>query len=95
MLSIFQFHKGAIRTYRSTDERAYMSNFNSIKVRLERGITQATTRLSLFQFHKGAIRTDTSFSGYRLFLPFQFHKGAIRTIGFVKRSAMLTAISIP
>ena len=32
---IFQFHKGAIRTYLVSDDKLYVGNFNSIKVRLE------------------------------------------------------------
>ena len=36
----------------------YNENFNSIKVRLEPGITAANVRsIEAFQFHKGTIRT--------------------------------------
>ena len=56
---LFQFHKGAIRTHNIFMHEGDISNFNSIKVRLEL-CTLADTEVSfyLFQFHKGAIRTQ-------------------------------------
>ena len=53
----FQFHKGAIRTVDPEDVLDEMSNFNSIKVRLERKIGYANADAKTFQFHKSAIRT--------------------------------------
>ena len=49
-------------------ERITNANFNSIKVRLERGTNSCSDYGNAFQFHKGAIRTfalitkDTSYS---------------------------------
>ena len=58
-ISSFQFHKGAIRTIENKVERITNANFNSIKVRLERGdAAQAPGVPAVFQFHKGAIRTE-------------------------------------
>ena len=55
--SLFQFHKGAIRTSCNFELGEDPENFNSIKVRLERTwIEQGFTSYE-FQFHKGAIRT--------------------------------------
>ena len=54
----FQFHKGAIRTYDGYSKRCNFTNFNSIKVRLERVPRLPCVPLPPFQFHKGAIRTD-------------------------------------
>ena len=54
---VFQFHKGAIRTYCSAPLYRLRQDFNSIKVRLELVITYFLYRCSPFQFHKGAIRT--------------------------------------
>ena len=56
-----------------------MTNFNSIKVRLEPSLLIPSDLWFRFQFHKGTIRT-----GWRTSLPvrsvlFQFHKGTIRT----------------
>ena len=55
----FQFHKGTIRTIQNTIHIFQLiSNFNSIKVRLEQ--LKATGKKEgaiLFQFHKGTIRT--------------------------------------
>ena len=41
-------------------ENSTIQNFNSIKVRLERGIVDGINKsISEFQFHKGTIRTTT------------------------------------
>ena len=53
----FQFHKGAIRTTLHTLTSSTSSNFNSIKVRLERPMPRSWQSPTTFQFHKGAIRT--------------------------------------
>ena len=57
-----------------------LSNFNSIKVRLERinGLGSIAGAL-LFQFHKGTIRTNIDAQAIDMFIEFQFHKGTIRT----------------
>ena len=59
---------------------AYLSDFNSIKVRLER-ILDMTVKSTLpeFQFHKGTIRTLSCYHLDRITSRFQFHKGTIRT----------------
>ena len=56
--TIFQFHKGAIRTnWDIIHIGILMKNFNSIKVRLEHSDFCSQIEAHLFQFHKGAIRT--------------------------------------
>ena len=55
--SIFQFHKGAIRTSDNVIGYQNRYNFNSIKVRLEPESFVLVVLFQLFQFHKGAIRT--------------------------------------
>ena len=55
---VFQFHKGAIRTFTNSSRvKSVLSYFNSIKVRLEHLRLLTKRRLTKFQFHKGAIRT--------------------------------------
>ena len=56
-LGLFQFHKGAIRTYQATCRGISLSYFNSIKVRLEQIEEIPNLTKPIFQFHKGAIRT--------------------------------------
>ena len=53
----FQFHKGAIRTFRHRSKSTRFRYFNSIKVRLEPKGGSASAPNLKFQFHKGAIRT--------------------------------------
>ena len=55
--TIFQFHKGTIRTSALLPASSLVVNFNSIKVRLERQGWRAGSPASPFQFHKGTIRT--------------------------------------
>ena len=55
--TIFQFHKGAIRTDVGSCNQNALSDFNSIKVRLEPDYVYLHNDLTQFQFHKGAIRT--------------------------------------
>ena len=57
LTSVFQFHKGAIRTYFHPFNLFRMARFNSIKVRLELTPTTCMLAVDVFQFHKGAIRT--------------------------------------
>ena len=54
---VFQFHKGAIRTLLKHTIKTVLSDFNSIKVRLELPAVRVPKDADLFQFHKGAIRT--------------------------------------
>ena len=61
------------------DKRASVTDFNSIKVRLEPLPFVSAALYLLFQFHKGAIRTKQIIVHNLLQLLFQFHKGAIRT----------------
>ena len=55
--------------------------FNSIKVRLEREITDLKLVSISFQFHKGTIRTRLTAFVNKDSAIFQFHKGTIRTRG--------------
>ena len=54
---VFQFHKGTIRTEEEGLSPFDFTNFNSIKVRLERFLGFGDAHIHLFQFHKGTIRT--------------------------------------
>ena len=57
-LSVFQFHKGTIKTSVLFPITPLLLNFNSIKVRLK---LTAGTNLTVgysFQFHKGTIKTS-------------------------------------
>ena len=76
---LFQFHKGAIRTFIPQVLLVQITHFNSIKVRLERSSLQRLFCSSQFQFHKGAIRTLRQKPEPKKKGIFQFHKGAIRT----------------
>ena len=55
--TVFQFHKGTIRTSHALPTDTPSSHFNSIKVRLERAAVGDGQRGGRFQFHKGTIRT--------------------------------------
>ena len=46
--NLFQFHKGAIRTYADLFVKLRKQNFNSIKVRLERSLGYTTTAVLLY-----------------------------------------------
>ena len=53
-------------------------DFNSIKVRLEFGISDyVLIPTNIFQFHKGAIGVTFSCTFFSCLISFQFHKGAI------------------
>ena len=78
-LSLFQFHKGTIRTRILAVILIKFLDFNSIKVQLELwqfGICDS--KRTKFQFHKGTIRTYASAKNM-IAMAFQFHKGTIRT----------------
>ena len=55
--TLFQFHKGTIRTKEDTALPQHGQDFNSIKVRLELPVITIFVPFALFQFHKGTIRT--------------------------------------
>ena len=74
MDSIFQFHKGAIRTLAAYNLQLDLLHFNSIKVRLELTLNGLLIHLLKFQFHKGAIRT----SSRRSFILLHVHFNSIK-----------------
>ena len=76
----FQFHKGAIRTISSESVLSLVSNFNSIKVRLEHFIVEPF-KADLINFNSIKVRLEhmDPLTGAAISL-FQFHKGAIRTL---------------
>ena len=55
--TIFQFHKGTIRTTIEISIYWGLFHFNSIKVQLEPKPAETPNHLLQFQFHKGTIRT--------------------------------------
>ena len=88
IITVFQFHKGAIRTESTDLVGQYIHHFNSIKVRLEpdrKGIMQIIT---VFQFHKGAIRTEsTDLVGQYIH---HFNSIKVRLERLIPKSAILT-----
>ena len=78
--SIFQFHKGSIKTVSFSTAGANLLNFNSIKVRLRLGCRFVVVDWPMrFQFHKGSIKTVVPSFARLKQLKFQFHKGSIKT----------------
>ena len=67
-----------------------LTNFNSIKVRLEPLFSLGRDTLTEFQFHKGTIRTYQFPQKMSTDCLFQFHKGTIRTSSFLVSSRNLT-----
>ena len=57
-MTIFQFHKGTIRTQFPIHTPSAVQYFNSIKVQLERSLSIRVRIILIFQFHKGTIRTS-------------------------------------
>ena len=56
--SLFQFHKGTIKTCLIFHRWCRISNFNSIKVRLKHAFFNSyPDSFEIFQFHKGTIKT--------------------------------------
>ena len=55
--SLFQFHKGTIKTYNRQGLRRLILHFNSIKVRLKPLYLALDQEVYPFQFHKGTIKT--------------------------------------
>ena len=81
MQSIFQFHKGTIRTECLARLLQVFCHFNSIKVQLERG---AVVLIFLYLNNFNSIKVQlepASGSGSLSGSTFQFHKGTIRTSG--------------
>ena len=77
--TIFQFHKGAIRTRVDLVTAQNQSYFNSIKVRLE--LVRTCSMIFVRNFNSIKVRLELA-AGLRRFgrgFLFQFHKGAIRT----------------
>ena len=58
-LSVFQFHKGTIKTNDLIGQAFFYLYFNSIKVQLKHGRTIFLPTENSFQFHKGTIKTTT------------------------------------
>ena len=59
--TVFQFHKGTIRTIKSLFVLKIFLDFNSIKVQLELLGELCMPSYREFQFHKGTIRTFSSY----------------------------------
>ena len=59
--SLFQFHKGTIRTLAPLALDAALMHFNSIKVQLELVPSTSYPNTQTFQFHKGTIRTQSTY----------------------------------
>ena len=78
--SIFQFHKGTIRTGEEPSRLIELNNFNSIKVRLEPTSFSCEAR-EAYNFNSIKVRLEHG-GGNHCFgrLLFQFHKGTIRTL---------------
>ena len=79
-LSIFQFHKGTIKTFTLTLETSVLSDFNSIKVQLKH--TQASGKAG-YADNFNSIKVQLKPLTGGLYVPsssqFQFHKGTIKT----------------
>ena len=55
--SLFQFHKGTIKTVLYLVLSLFLVPFNSIKVQLRRSTVHNLFHKICFQFHKGTIKT--------------------------------------
>ena len=60
MFTLFQFHKGTIKTPVSRRFLVKSLHFNSIKVRLKLPAQRNIAEMTIFQFHKGTIKTRMS-----------------------------------
>ena len=91
---IFQFHKGTIRTIGPLRFWWLVSDFNSIKVRLEQ--TKVLIALAaIANFNSIKVRLELLGPACEVAMNiFQFHKGTIRTKHSSSRS-LATRISIP
>ena len=72
--TLFQFHKGTIKTMMAACDTMSISHFNSIKVRLKRIGGFTINSSYIFQFHKGTIKTICFVS----LLSFQSHFNSIK-----------------
>ena len=71
-VSLFQFHKGTIKTLHNPCMESKVHHFNSIKVRLKQISWFFINLLYWFQFHKGTIKTTQSWyalSNSRISIP--------------------------
>ena len=79
LMSLFQFHKGAIRTRIQKLSEDKVDHFNSIKVRLEPSNIGASSAKPPY-FNSIKVRLEHShILHFGWDNKFQFHKGAIRT----------------
>ena len=79
-ITLFQFHKGTIRTPWPARTPSAIVNFNSIKVRLEHR-WERTDWIRSSHFNSIKVRLELSEIQSRIMLnEFQFHKGTIRTL---------------
>ena len=92
--TLFQFHKGTIKTFNCLALSLTIRNFNSIKVRLKPKVVLAFKLSPAFQFHKGTIKTLIRRLRAASMTLFQFHKGTIKTVNNIYR-ATFKNISIP
>ena len=77
--SVFQFHKGTIKTVKCGHADEFVSYFNSIKVRLKLSFHKKHLNLSSY-FNSIKVRLKLKLVNYFLFsIRFQFHKGTIKT----------------
>ena len=77
--TLFQFHKGSIKTQAGRLTEIIHDCFNSIKVRLRLRMSPVELKKLTFQFHKGSIKTIRQHHRPPRTPPFQFHKGSIKT----------------
>ena len=77
--TLFQFHKGTIRTQTEHEKQSYQSYFNSIKVQLELINTLQQRNVSNFNSIKVQLEHQKHFGANMKDMLFQFHKGTIRT----------------
>ena len=93
--TLFQFHKGAIRTKATVVLGRLFTYFNSIKVRLEL-LCGCCSIIQYLHFNSIKVRLELArgCAARRCTSSFQFHKGAIRTEK-VLLAALGKSISIP
>ena len=95
MDSIFQFHKGTIRTHVLGFYVRFGSNFNSIKVQLEPNNAD-DDQLYVGNFNSIKVQLELPKSSILPFFEeFQFHKGTIRTYKTTEVEKPASTISIP
>ena len=70
--TLFQFHKGTIKTNHGVADFRECVYFNSIKVRLKPAASLGSAAAGVFQFHKGTIKTPIfweTFEGFLISIP--------------------------